>query len=371
MHFGKKITLPLLFASTCVHAYSDVVFFGDSLSDTGNLFSVINGLLGTNIHMMSPPSADQGHAFSNNKLISDYISNHYGFDLQPAWKIANQAENPLGLLENSAIYKLLNSNGINESNYDIIDMDSLFVLKKLGKELQEGKIEFSGNNYAVANSTVLEYENTIDKLLYNRFNLKKQLDGYFANTQKKPIEKTIFFLITSNNDIMRLYNKPTVLDDLSVVSKELANQVNRLVNYGAKKVIVIGPADISSTPNYHYSLDAKKIREAVVYLQELLAIRMTVFDPKQVQFIEIVKEMHSIAESHYSEDKRNLACLSNVANGYVNIKNLLFRGELSSRYINGCNLESLDNGDFFYFDYFHPTDKVNRLMSEYIINKIY
>ncbi|MBE4593907.1 hypothetical protein BOO24_16360 [Vibrio navarrensis] len=61
---------------------------------------------------------------------------------------------------------------------------------------------------------------------------------------------------------------------------------------------------------------------------------MSVFDPGNVQLIGIVQEMHTVSECYFTKDKRNLACLSNVVNGEVNIKDLLFKGELTPKYIN-------------------------------------
>ena len=69
----------------------NIYVLGDSLSDTGNLFSLINNLfLHTHIRMEAPPASLGGQKFSNGYLVAEYIAAHYDLDLEIAWEPTSQ-----------------------------------------------------------------------------------------------------------------------------------------------------------------------------------------------------------------------------------------------------------------------------------------
>ena len=98
---------------------NNLYVLGDSLSDTGNLFTIIDGLLlNHNIRMQSPPASVGGQKFSNNYLVAEYVAAHYEVSLGNGWKLANLKKDIMKAVEKEAIHKLVpwltafNNNGV-------------------------------------------------------------------------------------------------------------------------------------------------------------------------------------------------------------------------------------------------------------------
>jgi len=85
----SMLFLLMLVLASCVkneRAPKSLVVFGDSLSDQGNVFLIANHVTSLrNIHMSTPPSSHNGHVFSNKLLAVEYLAQHYGIKLSPAW----------------------------------------------------------------------------------------------------------------------------------------------------------------------------------------------------------------------------------------------------------------------------------------------
>jgi hypothetical protein len=58
-----------------------VIKYCFDLSDQGNIFSIVTHVTDLkNIHMTTPPSSHDGHAFSNKLLAVEYLAQHYGLN---------------------------------------------------------------------------------------------------------------------------------------------------------------------------------------------------------------------------------------------------------------------------------------------------
>ncbi|WP_295431192.1 SGNH/GDSL hydrolase family protein [uncultured Thiodictyon sp.] len=213
------------FAGTCVlamsvvttvnaGAFSQLVVFGDSLSDPGNAAAMTTPIGGG--PPVFPPSPPYAYRFSNGPTAAEYLAQSYGVTVNQGWPTANPNSN------NFAVGGALNGDG----NYNST------VNSPTGL-----------TNYpAVANTGIA-----------------KQVARY-DNSTLVP-DQTLFLLWGGPNDIfLGLAAQPQNMDTVIVQALDaMAYNIQTLVGLGAEHILVPGMPDLSKTPEALEALEAGKV----------------------------------------------------------------------------------------------------------------
>jgi|TARA_B110000977_G_C11090870_1_gene496861 phospholipase/lecithinase/hemolysin len=351
---------------------NNLYVLGDSLSDTGNLFTIIDGLLlNHNIRMQSPPASVGGQKFSNNYLVAEYVAAHYEVSLGNGWKLANLKKDIMKAVEKEAIHKLVpwltafNNNGEADK--------SLFETIKLISSDVGGKAE--GNNYAVANSTIIPYEGVVNEF-FAQFSLAKQVDLHRSESSEKVAsENTLHLVIIGGNDIAIITSMKTTAEQKEEKIQEVAlayiKQINELKEMGAKKILVSTAPQIGNTPAFFQTQLRDQANHLSALLEEGVSTHISKnFLENEVSFVSLSKTLNDELV-HWPKNRQNQACVRDITARYFNLPHfVLHRGELAAKYNKGCNQSSLTDGEFVYYDNFHGTDKLYQLVSRHYIDAI-
>lgn len=304
----------------------NIVVFGDSLSDQGNFFNILNQEFSylKEVRMFSPPASHNGRAFTNGLLPVEYLANYYKIHLKPS-----------------------------------------FVNKPDDRRISTLKKTLTGQNYAVFNTAITSDYIGILHSPFNKFSLEYQISNYKKYGNKKHIEDTLFFIWTGGNDVLNL-----VADDLHTQEEKdkmisqlafIVNQsVKRLHTLGGRKFIVVGLPNVGLTPKFY----GTKMQKTASYFSEKLedAIGKTLlstYSPEELTWVPLIKFFGKTLED-YPEDIRHKACVLNIANGHFRLTPFIKRREFSVKFIDGCTQDDLDQGRRFFYDRLHATDAVYR-----------
>jgi len=202
------------FAGTCVlamsvvttvnaGAFSQLVVFGDSLSDPGNAAAMTTPSGGQPFFPPSPPYA---YRFSNGPTAAEYLAQSYGVTVNLGWPTAMTTSN------NFAVGGALNSNG----NY----------------------------NFTVDSPTGLTNYPTVANT-----GIAQQIAQYKENST--PVaDQTLFLLWGGPNDIfLGLATRPGDMSNvISGALTAMAYNIQTLVGLGAEHILVPGMPDLGKTP---------------------------------------------------------------------------------------------------------------------------
>lgn len=346
----------------------NIYVLGDSLSDTGNLFSLINNLfLHTNIRMEVPPASLGGQKFSNGYLVVEYIAAHYDLDLEIAWEPTSQKKKALKHINAEDVPGLtswltsFNNNGeAHQKHHEAITL----ISENLGRKAK-------GNNYAVTNATIIPYKGVLNRF-FGQFSLAKQVDLH----QSEPIEKiaspnTLHFLIIGGNDIMMAMNmnsnQSAKEQKIRRIALAYVEQIERLQKIGAKKILVSTAPKIGDIPEFYNTSS----RDQANHLSELLEQEVSQqikqrFNDNQVAFVSL-SEILNQELNKWPQQRQHQACVRDIASDYFNLEHfILHDGELTIKFINDCTQSALTNGSFVYYDGFHGTDKLYQLIARHL-----
>ena len=353
-------------------APTSMVVFGDSLSDQGNLAAIVSHPLDVDIHMSSPPSSHNGHAFTNGLLTVEYLAKHYGIELSPAWHKESGEATQIDKHKNKASYAnifAINAVGI-ESREE--DKNSLkykelnFLIKILSDNIRTATL--TGNNYAIANTTIASNYQGLLRNLFNPLSLPHQIEQYKKNRKDKNIDKTLFVIMIGGNDIMAiatsdsLENKETRIVNLMPI---MVTAIKELQMLGAKKILVVGVPDVGQVPKFHGQNLAKTMTKLSKYFNQKLSKSIDEnFSKEQVKWLSIDIPFANLAKPPILKRK---ACVFDVANIHFNPIEFLENGELTTKFINNCTQEALNNGNYFYYDSVHGTNIVYKELGKLLI----
>ena len=197
----RSITLGLslmaaLGSSQALASIMQMVVFGDSLSDSGNLYNLTGGAFPT-----SPPYAQR---FSNGPVAVEYLAGNLGVALAPST--------------------------LGGSNYAVGGAATGPVTSNLGA--------YAGtyDSYVALAAPALSGLNGFT-------GMDKQVAAYLAGPMTG-ISETLFVLWGGSNDLFLDPTAPT----MSLAAINLGNEINALIGAGATRFLVPGMADWSLTP---------------------------------------------------------------------------------------------------------------------------
>ena len=367
---------PELGSANIKHIY----VFGDSISDTGNLFSYISDLSRVlNIRMEAPPAAPNGLKFSNNFLLCEYLAAHYKINLDLPWVYAeiDEQTNTTSYSKDDFFQLMTSVSGSNSSelssNVQNIFNESRTKVKN--KKLKHLMQSFKSINYAVANSTIGIYEGEINEF-FAKFNLENQVTFHVDNISNSRLASpnSLHILLIGGNDIVKVITSEVISDKknkIISIAQEYVDQISRLVDAGAKKLIVSTAPLIGDTPKFYNSSFSQKADElSLLFSEEVRKKIENNFSHSNVKFISIIDIMNEIIKQ-WPEEKRHLNCVNDFTDGYFNLFHFIANdGELETEFANECNQQLLSSGAFYYFDKFHGTDAAYKLFVPYYINAI-
>ena len=334
--------------------------FGDSLSDQGSLFGSFNGVLNTNLHIMTPPSSNAGWAISNGKLLVEKVALYYGVKLSPIFNPARKGRIPN------------NSDGLN-TLYDVFKYGS--VSDSTFKSIQNNDFDISANNFSFAGAAI-EYPNKKALSVYRHLTLPKQVDLYLERFSDKNYEQILYIMIAGANDVLELLeNDDITLEEANLsmdkVLDTLLYSIEKIRSRGAKKIVISSIPNLGNTPEF-YGKDRQKIAEDTVlsYNKKLKEAITTRYKENSVLYVDINIPINELM-SQYPADIRHKACLKDFLDNYTLVTfNNVLTATLEGKYINGCSLERLKNKEFLFYNTIHPTDVLNSYVAKYVINAI-
>lgn len=176
----------MFFAAVACAEYDEMVVFGDSLSDTGNLASI-------GVVDLSSPIFYQNSRLSNGPVAVEHLAKLLG-------------------LKASASMHLVGGT--------------------------------SGTNYAVSGATAAPSEDRPG------FDLQSQVNSYLQQTGGEAFKNTLYVVFIGGNDVREAsrLNRKNAAVSMHRAVESIGRQVRVLLRAGAKKVMVVNVADIGRTP---------------------------------------------------------------------------------------------------------------------------
>ncbi len=346
----------------------NIYVFGDSLSDNGNFFSQVSHLVEIfDVHLKAPPAAKGGERFSNKFLPVEYVAAHYGIYLQPAW---GRAEHSRGTLSDQMRNKKENLPGIITALSDPTRSTQLtqeqegHVIRAAQKHeaVVRKDVDDKGLNYAFSNATIGSYSGAVNRF-FDAYNLHNQLDLYLNNVDSDNIGKssTLHIIIIGGNDIMRIASSSSGISDMmrqiDAVAQIYVTQISRLVDSGAKKIMISTAPMIGDIPAFHpfeHSSDIANQLSARLDSKVKTQVANR-FAKSNVRFFSIAEIFNKVI-GQWPDDKKYIGCINDIADGYFSLLHfLLTDGELATKFVNNCNEKLLTDGAFPFFDSYHGT----------------
>jgi phospholipase/lecithinase/hemolysin len=367
--------LLMLVLASCVKndkVPKSIVVFGDSLSDQGNIFSIVNHVTDLkNIHMSTPPSSHDGHAFSNKLLAVEYLAQHYGLKLSPAWRYKKSSANINkieGSYSNIFASSALNNDFQKEKKTSQHHKEVSFLIETILDNIHSPTL--AGNNYAVSNATIAsDYSGLVDRL-FNHLSLPYQIKKYTTDN-KKDIKDTLFVIMIGGNDIINIVrssakNKKQKISNLMPI---MVDSIQRLQALGAKKILVIGTPNVGETPVFYNTPLEKITAELSEQFNQELGQKITeYFSKKQVEWLPISKQFSETLQK-WPANTRHEACVSDIVNHTFNLRKFLEHEELEVKFNNGCTQLLLNEGKYAFYDLIHGSDAIYQNLSKLLIHK--
>lgn len=364
---------------------SKLVVFGDSLSDQGNMFILAREITHFHhLHMSSPPTSHQGMAFTNGQLPVEFVAKALGDDLQPAWRPSTVLESEPRLEMNPEILDLLAPTAISTAKPDVIKAAVLTpasTLEFAAKAEQKIPEKFSnpnpsGLNYAVAGAAIANDYSGLRLNIYNKVALDKQVNAYAKRADKSLIDQTLFIFFIGGNDLLNVFaDKHFVAEDkkrkkISSLPAVVVDNIKRVQALGAKRILVIGPPDISTTPALFNTSSAALAQSLSQQLEREMEVSLSKAFPGQDVLWLPMQSLFAQWLQAWTPATRNRACVTDIEAGYYELGPLLAHEELVVKFINGCSQSLLDQQQYPFFDSVHPSEKIYQLFAEKMLEKI-
>ena len=358
----------------------NIYVFGDSLSDNGNFFSKLSELSGFfNVRLQSPPASSGGTRLSNKFLVVEYLAAHYGIALQPAWETGAGKNNAVTLGKDIKDQKIKlthliatksppSTREFNKSDFSDYHRSYLSEVVKNHKAAIRKDIDHTGLNYAFASASIARYDGLLNDFL-SLYSLPKQLDLHLKNIDSNDIasDNTLHMIIMGGNDIMHILASSSdtsmMMEKVDEAVEIYTEQVSRLIDAGAKKVILSTSPMIGEIPAFYNTKFSGVANQLSTRLESEVVRNLSDNHFKgKVKFVSI-SQIFSDVISRWPDDARHLNCISDFANGgHFSLSHfILTDGELETSFENGCNENLLSDGQFAFFDVFHGSDTLYRL----------
>lgn len=362
---------------------TNIIVFGDSLSDQGNLFGIISRIPPfLKLHMSAPPSSHNGHVFSNGMLPVEFIAQHYNLRIEPVWPVSTLTRELvssnakkvqiINFLENPAFR---NIHRINELRPKGKNANAAEFLNEAVKVAQSRSLTSkNGNNYAVSNATISDDYPGLESAFFNNFSLGHQINKYIESSKGigVDVQHSLFVILIGGNDIMQITTQSSSFavkaKKISQVSSVLIKNIERLKAFGARKIVVIGPPNIGNIPAFYNSPQQECASKLSALLEQEIGTNIQEkFDRATVLWLPIQKTFEQEA-LRWPSELRHKACVSDIANGYYKLFDLILKKQLSVKYELGCSPSNMSK--YLYYDYFHGTEEIYQLIAQTLIENI-
>ena len=349
-------------------AISKMYVFGDSISDTGNLFGLLDDITPVSRpRLESPPTRPDGRVVSNKYLSVEYIASHYGLDLSPAWKPMSDSRDVLLPLDIKSRVNVAQK---------VLGFDNMSSGMNLNTDEHKAVMTINmkhsgGNNYAVAKASVLSYPGLTFRF-FNKFRLSKQID---LHTKQADVLKTspnaLHFVLIGGNDIFNILQNPSLHhhanDHIALLIDDMEAQIKKLRDMGAQKILVGTTPDIGQIPAFRNTAHQELASRLSHRLDRDMGIRIREnFDPRHVHYVSVPSFLDQAIRAWPSPSAD-----TNCTKRTFSLKRFLVTGgEIRTRFVNNCSQERLDAGDFVYFDRIHGTDALYQAIGRFYIQEI-
>lgn len=368
---------------------SKLVVFGDSLSDQGNMFIMAREITHLrHLHMSFPPSSHQGGAFTNGKLPVEFVAAALGDTLLPAWQPAPEANNTLAATDdqpmmNPEILDMLAPTAISQIKFTALKapLPSLASVQFSVQAKQKIAEKFmasnpAGLNYAVAGAAIADDYSGLRLELYNHVALDKQVNAYATRADKSLIANTVFIFFIGGNDLLNLFADKHFASDaakrkkVSSLPALVVENIKRIQALGGRRILVVGPPDISTTPVMFHSAYASQAKALSQQLDsEMQAAVSSAFTGQDVLWLPL-QPLFAQWLQEWPVSQRNSACVTDIEAGYYELAPLLERQELVVKFVNNCTQALLDQQQYPFFDSVHPSEKIYQLFAQKMLEKI-
>lgn len=349
-------------------AISKMYVFGDSISDTGNLFGLLDDITPVSRpRLESPPTRPGGRVVSNKYLSVEYIASHYGLNLAPAWKPMPDSRDVLLPLNIKARVNIAQK---------VLGFDTLSSNMSLQTDEHEAVMNIhmthsGGNNYAVAKASVLSYPGLTFRF-FNKFRLSKQVDLHAQQADAlKMTSNALHFVLIGGNDIFNILENPSLHrhanDHIALLIDDMEAQIKKLRDMGAQKILVGTTPDIGQIPAFRNTVHRELASRLSHKLDRDMGARIREnFDPRHVHYVSIPSFLDQALRAWPSPSTD-----TNCTKRKFSLKHYLVTGgEIRTRFVNNCSQERLNAGDFVYFDNIHGTDALYQAIGRLYIQEI-
>lgn len=293
--------------------FQQMYVLGDSLSDSGALVGLgsqlLRAILGIEEGLFLGDPFYLHRSFSNGKVAAEILAEQLNLNLSPAWK------------------------------FNFLKQD----------------FEQVGNNYAVGGAQATETE-SIEGLLLNNFTISKQVDALLAQHTLAPNDLT-FFEVGSNDLMFQILNIDAMDKKAEIIATSVANQqdaLEKLLNHGAKQILVMNTPDLGSTPSYQ-----NKKNEASQLTAEYNQVWSNMIGNLQKNYPHMLKVFNL-----YDQFPQLLAAFAaqggDIDQGAVSYSldaETILSGKIIPDYNEDVSLDTIDQ--HFFFDFVHPTKAVH------------
>lgn len=364
---------------------SKLVVFGDSLSDQGNMFILAREITHLpHLHMSYPPSSHQGSAFTNGQLPVEFVASALGEKLLPAWQPAVATDHQERAEISAEVLDLLAPTTMSKIKHRLLHTElptSASAMKFAAIAQHKIPVKFmtpnpEGLNYAVAGAAIANDYSGLRLELYNKVALDKQVDAYAAKADKSLIAQTLFIFFIGGNDLLNVFaDKHFVSDDakrgkVSSLPALMVENIKRIQALGARRILVVGPPDISTTPvmfNSQYAGLSQALSQQLE--QETEAALSAAFPAQDVLWLPMQSLIAHWLQA-WPTSTRNTACVTDIEAGYYQLAPLLERQELVIKFVNNCSQGLLDQQQYPFFDSVHPSEKIYQLFAQKMLEII-
>ncbi len=369
-----------------------IVVFGDSISDRGNLFSVLNFSFNfSDFRLQSPPAAPYGLAFSNKRLIPERLAEYFNVDLIPFYFtrlnenkeliLANQeAGGPVAKSANSHQLAMALLKPHTNFNHPINQETSDYLSKRMKymDTLPVTGPSRIATNFSVVASGALDDSQSLSALFLNTVSLNKQVDTFMRSGLDINTDKTLFYIFSGSNDILRVAVEDTTLqaakERISYAVSQVIKAARRIRQVNGRRILLIAPPVLSEIPYVQEVQDPKKRKKLIErtkalskHFGDLLEQEYKKnFSPKHVAFLGSL-DIEGLLKQ-WPANRRHAACTRDIA-GSRFIKPHFVDGtiEFESKYVNGCTQERLEAGEFPFFDEIHPSAALVEKLKDIVI----
>lgn len=353
-----------------------LVVFGDSLSDQGNMVTLLRDLTQLHhLHMTTPPSSHHGKTFSNGRLAVEFLADAMQVDLQPAWQ-SSPGKPPSAPHEPSIrllIPMIDQPQGADQHAPGVVE--HVRDAQRIVHEKNE-QDSIAGWNFSVSGAGVAGDYSGLRFDLFNEVALERQVHAYLRHRDKAQPGEAVFVMFIGGNDLLYVFSDATLRTEeqrqrkIASLPDRIIQSVERLRAAGARHILIVGPPDISEAPVIHGASIREEAQALSRQFERELGQQLTTrYSPDELAWMPIQATFSELLQA-WPETIRHQACTNSIATGHFRLEPLLTHEELAIQFTDGCTQSWLDTQRIPFFDGIHPVEKIHGEIGARMIEKI-